>query len=226
MSLKKLFLSHLIDGDTPTYGNKNRFSIERSSSIDRGDVANSSHISMTVHIGTHIDMPYHFHQNGQKIDSYDAASWYFQRALLVEVMPKGPVIKDELIEVLESMVVDVKTDILIVKTGIEKERGNALFWSENPGFSPELYDYLLKKFPTLRVFGFDSISISALSQPLIGKEAHLRFLDPEHPILLLEDMHLSEVDDKSEIEDILISPIRIADCDGLPCTVFATVKEQ
>ncbi len=225
MSFRKLFLSHILDKDTPTYGNRNYFGIEKKSSIDQGDVANDSFMSTTVHIGTHIDMPYHFYQKGQTINAYDASFWYFQKPLLVEVTPRSLVIKDELIELLESKMVDPGTDLLIVKTGIEGERGNEMFWNKNPGFSPELYDYLVMKFPKLRVLGFDSISVSSFSERMIGREAHLKFLNPDHPILLLEDMHLSELSEKIEIHDVIISPLRIADSDGLPCTVFATVKD-
>lgn len=225
MSFKKLFLSHILDKNTPTYGNRSYFAIEKKSSIDRGDVANDSSINTTVHIGTHIDMPYHFYQNGQTINSYDASFWYFHKPLLIEITPRSLLIMDELIEVLESKVVDSETDFLIVKTGIEEERGNTIFWNKNPGFLPELYDYLIMKFPKLRVLGFDSISISSFSERMIGREAHLKFLNPDHPILLLEDMQLKEVNEKIEIFDVIISPLRIADSDGLPCTVFATVKD-
>lgn len=35
------------------------------------------------------------------------------------------------------------------------------FWNENYGFSPEIYDYIVKKFSKVRVLGFDSISVSS-----------------------------------------------------------------
>ena len=68
---KRLYLSYLLDKNTPTYGNRNQFICEKKSDIAKGDVANDSSINTTVHIGTHIDMPYHFFENGQTIAYFD-----------------------------------------------------------------------------------------------------------------------------------------------------------
>jgi arylformamidase len=43
-------------------------SIERFSSIDRGDPANVSSVSMSLHTGTHIDAPLHYLPDGASID--------------------------------------------------------------------------------------------------------------------------------------------------------------
>ena len=50
-----------------------------------------------------------------------------------------------------------------------------------------------------------------------GRKAHKTFLNPEKPILLLEDMDLRDI---STLNKIIVAPLRIANCDGLPCTVF------
>lgn len=47
---KVIFLSHILDENTPTYGNRNKFIIEKKSDISKGDVANDSTINTTVHI--------------------------------------------------------------------------------------------------------------------------------------------------------------------------------
>ena len=59
---------------------------------------------------------------------------------------------------------------------------------------------------------------------MIGREAHKAFLDPKSPILLLEDMDLREITERSIIQKLTIAPLRIAKCDGLPCTVIAEIK--
>ncbi len=48
---KLIYLSYILDGNTPTYGDRNRFKIDKKSSIKRGDIANDSFLSTTVHIG-------------------------------------------------------------------------------------------------------------------------------------------------------------------------------
>jgi len=41
--------------------------------------------------------------------------------------------------------------------------------------------------------------------------------------LLLEDMDLRELTKESKITSLDIVPLRIAKCDGLPCTILAEV---
>jgi len=219
-----IYLSYLLDKDTPTYGNRNSFDILKKSNISKGDVANDSSISTTVHIGTHIDMPYHFYENGQSIESFNANFWVFKKILFFEIEPKNFIIKDELFEKLDA-IKDIAYEILIVKTGICFRRDKREFWAENYGFHPDIADYLRENFPNIRVIGFDSISVSSLTDRMLGREAHKRFLDPKNPILLLEDMDLRELNQNTTLKELIISPLRIAKCDGLPCTVFGTVDD-
>jgi len=213
------FLSYILNQHTPTYGNRNSFSIEKKSDISRGDIANDSFISTTVHVGTHIDMPYHFYQDGQTIKDFDDSFWLFEKILIIEIVPQCIIIKDELIKKLEN-VTNKECELLIVKTGICNIRDRDEFWSQNFGFHPTIYNYLIEKYPNLRVLGFDSISVSSFSNRLLGREAHKQFLNPEKPILLLEDMDLRAVNDKDVFEKIIIAPLRIEECDGLPCSVI------
>ncbi|WP_415397881.1 cyclase family protein [Sulfurimonas sp. CS5] len=223
--MKKIWLSYIINKNTPLYGGRSEnFNIYKTSSMDNGDLANDTRIETTVHIGTHIDMPYHFHNNGQTIDDYDIDFWFFNKPLFIEIRPKNFIIKDEVIELLENQ----KTkdyDILIVKTGICNFRSEDKFWEKNYGFSPALYDYLRTNFPSIRIMGFDSISISSWQDRDLGKVAHKAFLNPEKPILILEDMDLSNIRVDTNLKEILISPLRIDNCDGLPCTVFGVIDE-
>lgn len=214
-----IFLSYILDINTPTYGDRNKFLIQKKSDISKGDVANDTSISTTVHIGTHIDMPYHFYENGQTIEEFPADFWIFDNILFLDIKPNSLIINDEIVNKLKN-IQDIGYEILIVKTGICHNRESENFWSENFGFSPNLYSYLVVNFPNIRVFGFDSISVSSFQERMIGREAHKRFLNPKQPILLLEDMDLRYVDENTELNKIIIAPLRISNCDGLPCTVI------
>ena len=214
-----IYLSYMLDKNTPTYGNRNRFIVEKKSDISQGDIANDTSIMTTVHIGTHIDMPYHFYDDGQTVEDFDTDFWLFTQTLFIEIQQDAPIIKEKLIEELNK-IEDISYDILIVKTGLCYEREQEKFWKNNYGFHPDVYDYLVEKFPDIRVIGFDCISVSSWSDRMLGREAHKRFLNPKKPILLLEDMDLREVNKKIVLEKILVAPMRIAQCDGLPCSVF------
>jgi kynurenine formamidase len=224
---KIIYLSYTLNRNTPTYGDRNRFKIEKKSSIKRGDIANDSFISTTVHIGTHIDMPYHFFEDGETIEDFPANFWNFSsgEVLFIELEEiKNLVIEDELIKELEKIEDKLNYKLLLVKTGACYIRDKREFWERNFGFSPEVAEYLRENFPNIRIFGFDSISVSSFQNRQVGREAHRAFLDPKAPILLLEDIDLREIDRETNFYSITIAPLRIEKCDGLPCTIFAEIN--
>lgn len=217
---KKRYLSHILDNHTPTYGNRNKFNSVKKSDISNGDIANNTTIETTVHIGTHIDMPYHFFDDGQTIEDFSADFFCFKNILFLEIKPKELIIKDELLNELEKIQNKNTYELLIVKTDICYKRGSQEFWESNYGFDPSIAEYLRINFLNIRVIGFDSISVSSFQNRMIGRKAHRAFLNPKSPILLLEDMDLTKVDKNTKFIQITIAPLRIAKSDGLPCTVI------
>jgi arylformamidase len=221
---KLTYLSYILDENTPTYGNRNEFICEKKSDISNGDVANDSSINTTVHIGTHIDMPYHFFEDGQTIEDFDINYFRFVNILFVDMTPENIIVKDDLITILKEKLDKNKYDMLVVKTGICNKRDKKEFWETNYGFDPSIADYLRAEFPNIRVIGFDSVSVSSFSNRMLGRESHKAFLNPNKPILLLEDMDLIHLSNKSNITKLDIVPLRISKCDGLPCTIIAEVN--
>lgn len=213
------FLSHILDSGTPSYGARNKFNIRKKSSIEEGDIANDSYIETTVHMGTHIDMPYHFYEKGQTIEDFPEEFWVFNNVLFIDIEPLDFIIKDELIEKLQ-VLNDERIELIIVRTGIGNKRSDSDFAIKNYGFHPDIYDYIIENFPSVRVFGFDSISVSSFTNRELGRKAHKKFLNPKNPVLLLEDMNLEDMDEVTNIKQIIIAPMRIAKSDGLPCTVI------
>ena len=220
---KLMYLSHVLDENTPTYGNRNKFVCEKKSDISKGDIANDSSINSTVHIGTHVDMPYHFFEDGQTIEDFDIDYFRFNNVLFIDMIPDDLIVKDDLITLLKKQANKDSYDILIVKTGICHKRNSKDFWQTNYGFDLSIAEYLRLNFPNIRVIGFDSISVSSFTNRMLGREFHKAFLNPKQPILLLEDMDLTNLNKDSKILKLEIAPLRIAKCDGLPCTIIAEV---
>ena len=76
--MQSIFLSYHINFETPAYcGEKNAFLIENISSIRNGDKTNNTKISFNSHLGTHIDFPLHFYENGKSLNDYPASYWVF-----------------------------------------------------------------------------------------------------------------------------------------------------
>jgi len=115
-----ILLSHIFDQDTPSYGNRDRFSIEGISEISKGATANSTKWSFsTNHLGTHIDMPKHFFEKGQTLTDVPIDFWCSDKVQLIDV----PCLDAKLIELDHiNEIINLETEILLIRTGYEKFR--------------------------------------------------------------------------------------------------------
>lgn len=209
--MKSIFLSYYINENTPTYGGEaNLISIESIRSIKKGDNSNNSRISFPSHIGTHIDFPFHFSSEGKKCDDYPASFWVFNKVGFLNCSIENISFEIEII--------DTDIEILIIRTGFGECRGGEDYWKSQPVIPADLAFVLRKRFPYLRVFGFDMISLTSKLDRMEGKLAHINFLI-ENEILILEDMKLTEITTTMP-NRVIISPLQVAGLDGTPCTVF------
>lgn len=211
------FLSHTLSSDSPVYaGNaQNGLGIELCSSIEKGDASNSAKYSLHGHLGTHIDCPRHFIRTGKTVDDYPPGFWFCNHISLIEV-PSAPglLIAPEHI----SKPLDPASEILLIRTGHEQCRDESKYWKEGPGVHASLAPWLREMCPQMRFIGFDFISLSSYLEREHGRVAHREFLGGEHPILIIEDMHLSELSQAPGT--VLVSPLRVLGADGVPVTVF------
>ena len=209
--MKISFLSYFIDNHTPVYGGyEDQIKITKKSSIDNGDTANSLNIFLNNHIGTHIDFPFHFSNNGKKSSDYDASFWVFNKIGFIEC---------DVLE-LPKKIKNLPTDIelLIFKSGFGKNRNDDIYWKSQPVIPSSFAKLLKNQFPELRVFGFDMISLTSKLDRDEGKKAHLAFLI-DNDILILEDMNLEEL--YITPNKVIVSPLQLGDADGSPCTVIS-----
>jgi arylformamidase len=215
-----IYLSHYLNDKTPRYaGNTADLVIEPASCICNGDSANSVKISFKNHISTHIDFPKHFDDQGKVLNDYSPSDFFFKNPQLLDL----PVAPAHLISVddLDGKI-KLDTDILIIKTGFEKERENESYWNNNPGVNLEVGLWLRQKYPNIRAIGFDFISLSSFKHRMVGRQAHKEFLSQEFdggPIWIIEDMKLSEL--TKQPNEIMVIPFLIDQADGGPVTVIA-----
>jgi kynurenine formamidase len=214
---KYVFLSHIIDELTPTYGSRHNFISEETSRIVNGDSSNGSKwIFSTNHLGTHIDVPKHFYEDGDDIIQYDAASWIFHNVKVLDVTCyESKIINHEVVS--QQLPEDI--ELLLIRTGYEKYRGGDKYWNDNPGLSPDLAEHLRSNYKKLRAIGFDFISLTSWKNKEIGKIAHKQFLLNSNPIFVIEDMALSVLD--RNVASVIVSPLRIRNANGSPVTVIA-----
>lgn len=221
-----IWLSHKIDENTPLYGGRKGFTSEHQKAIKRGDNANTSKWQLPNHIGTHIDFPYHFYQDGQTSDDFPPDFWIFddKHIQIVEVdLPEN----DLLIKPEHILNDNIKFDaeLLLLKTGFDKYRNEEKYWNSNPGLSIEFSDWMKQHFKKLRVLGVDTISISSWQHRDIGRKVHRKLLDPKKPVLIIEDMDLSKVTNGTIFKMTYVAPLLIRKSNGSPCTILAEVEK-
>lgn len=88
-------VSVAIHNDMATWPDDPRVWVKRTASIEDGAPANSSHVSMSAHTGTHLDAPYHFIEDGEAIDRMPL-SVSLGRAHVVQVDGLDPIEPDAL----------------------------------------------------------------------------------------------------------------------------------
>lgn len=218
-SMESLFLSHFLTEETPGYGGSTGVKIRHVSKIVDGASSNSQEWTLNNHIGTHIDLPAHFDDKGQRMHTFQSSDWVFNNPYLLTINPKA----GEILVLNEAFnSIPLTCDFLILKTGFQKHRGESLYWENNPGFSPELAEWLRKERPQLKCLGFDFISITSYSNRPLGRLAHKAFLgvnEQTNPLRVIEDMKLDEI--ATTPKQVIVAPILIKDADGGQVTVIA-----
>jgi len=220
-----IFLSYKIDSNTPIYGGKTSFLSNKETSIKNGDSANTQKWNMQNHLGTHIDFPYHFYENGQTSDFFPPEFWIINSEK-IQVLEFNLIEKKYLIEPENFVKDEFNSDaqFLILKTGFGKYRSQEKFWKYNPGISVETTDWIIKNFKKIKIIGIDSISISSWQHREIGRKVHKKLLNPKNPILIIEDMDLTKINRDTIFKRVIIAPLIVSKSDGGPCTILAEVK--
>ena len=213
-----IWLSHTLSVETPVYGGGQGLVINPTSSISQGDNANTSSWSLPNHIGTHVDSPLHFFDDGMAVSDYSPEFWLFQNVQIMDI----PCDNNQLIYPSDIVTpIDSKTELLLIRTGFENYRTESRYWQNNPGLHSELGKWIRSSFPNIRAVGIDTISISSRRHRAEGRIAHRAFLntkDEGHPLILVEDMSLIKV--SHYLTTVVIAPLLVKGSDGAPCTVI------
>jgi len=217
-------LSHNIDSNTPTYGNRDKFVLKEKSEISKGASANSSEWNFTTnHLGTHVDAPRHFFEKGLTLTDFPDDFWYSNRVQLIDIPCRKAklIVKDDFNNIHN---INEDTEIVLIRTGYEEFRNNDKYWNDNPGLSPNLGDWFKMYRPNVKFVGFDFISLSSWKYRSEGKIAHQRFLNNfnTNPILIIEDMSLKEL--TMNPKNILIVPVFVTKSNGSPVTIVANLN--
>jgi arylformamidase len=204
-----VWISHELNRNTPAYGNGESLMILPEKQISAGNSCNSVKLSFSNHLGTHVDVPYHFIESGKKISDYSIDQWIFNKPKLVSINIKPAEI----------------ITLSMLKPSLSLIDDADLYWENSPAFSDDIALYLKENFPSILAIGFDTISLSSFyyreQNRELGRRAHRAFLS--QGIRIFEDMHLLNLPNNRQIKKIIAMPLRFENADGSPCTMFAKI---
>lgn len=177
--------------------------VERALSIDGGDGANVSRLTMGVHTGTHIDGSLHFYDDGNGVDALPLDAM-LGRCEVVEIAEPGDAIGPA---ELAAAGIPAGAERALMKTP------NSRLW-ELPEFTHDFVRLDGAGAAWVRERGIRLIGIDYLS---IGDhDAHLDLLG--NGIVALEGLDLRAIDPGPY--ELLCLPIKLTDTDGAPARVL------
>ena len=219
-----VWLSHVLNADTPAYGGGASIVVSLEKQMAKGDSCNTSVIQMPCHVGSHVDAPRHFVANGRTIDAYPPEEWIFSQPLVLEVSAStGSQLLSS--DDFEKRAIKVSNrseiDFLFLRTGFSAKRKLKEYWEKGPGLSHDFSRQICCLFPGLKALGMDFISVSSLAYRDEGRRSHQYLLGKG--VRLFEDLTLEDLAENLRLLKVVALPLRIENSDGSPCTVMGQV---
>ncbi len=185
MNPKIFDISVPISIDLPVWPGDPGVEINLESAISRGSSVNISSTKLGLHTGTHIDAPFHFLQDGAKLDQIELER-LIGPVTVVEIEDSVGSISEQ---TLKGLNFTAWPERILFKTR------NSSFWQKKPHFFQKDFcalDLSAAKFlvgKSVKLVGIDYLSIAPFNDPL---SVHLELLSDE--IIILESINLEAIE--------------------------------
>jgi len=215
-------ISYPLSLQSPLYPGTPPFSCQNVKSLTKGDRANTSLLILSSHSGSHIDAPRHFCTGGKTTKEILGTQLDLSPVYCIDVaVGKDTPIRISDVQSIIGEIPDAQG--LLIRTGMFRFRTTdpEKYCSGHPWVHPELPEYLKCSCPKLQLFGTDTISISNPLYRDDGRVCHRAFLCGDSPVMLAEDLDLSDPSLTSAPLEVVIHPLIVDDLDGVPVLAFA-----
>ncbi|HHT9126342.1 MAG TPA: cyclase family protein [Candidatus Brocadiia bacterium] len=199
-------ISVTISDKLPVWPGDPAVSIKRRLSIEKGDSYNISELSLSTHTGTHIDAPYHFEQNGLKVDELPL-DVLIGRARVFAFAVK------ERIDLPDVKALNLSgIERVIFKTINSRYWGFPDFKKDFVYITPMAAQFLVDC--GIRLVGIDYLSVEQYGSPTA--DVHHIFL--RKGVIIIEGLDLRIVEPGDY--ELIALPLKIKDGDGSPARVI------
>ncbi len=195
-------ITRLISENSIVYPGDTPFSREHISSCSKGDTCSVCKISMSNHLGTHMDFPSHFIPDGKTSSDFSLSDFI------------GP-----------AVVIEIPDDVSIITARHIPEdllEGDFVFFKTRNSYLTQFTENFVALDPTaatalcnkkIKIVGIDYLSVDPFHDPSFS--VHQILLNRE--ILIIENLFLKEVPPGRY--HARIYPLQISHIDGVPVTV-------
>lgn len=182
------------------------FEFKPAGRIAKGDTCNTSSISMSTHTGTHCDAPWHFEEEGKKLDEVNPEV-YFGTALLIDLswvdrieashLPREPL-----------------PPRVLFKTR------NSRFASDGP-FNEQFVALDVSAAERLVEDGVRMVGIDAPSIAPFGNSAPTHHVLLDRNVFVVEGLRLDGFNEG--VYEFIVLPMPLDGADGAPCRAFMRI---
>ena len=208
-------LTHLIEEDMPVWPGTPQPEIGQPMTLGE-DICTVQSIRFNCHLGTHLDAPSHFIEDGITVHQISLET-LIGKAIILDFTDKG---KNGLITREDLQRHQDRFDPgarVLIKTGWDKNFRPVSFYEEFPCLTLEAAEYLAYR--KIRLLGMDTPSPSPVEDP--GQAIHKTLLGAG--IVLLEAVKNLTLIHQDECELIVLPPL-FKNFSGAPCRVLAMVE--
>jgi arylformamidase len=198
-------ISLTIKPNTPVWPGDIPVWLQRAKKIEEGEEDNLSQMKMGVHTGTHLDAPYHFVNEGKKIDEIPLDTFYGT----CQVIQLGDEVDLITARELAKTSIDRNIPRILFKTRNSREwlQPNPVFKQDFVGISVDGAEMLVEM--GMKLVGLDYLSVAPYNS---GKPVHDVFL--QAGLVLLEGADLSRIDPGKY--QLICLPLKLDATEGSP----------
>ena len=208
MNNKYYDLTTAITLETIVFPGDPSFSVKSVTSIEEGSCFNLCQMSLSNHLGTHIDFPAHVIKNGKTSSDY-ALDYLVNDGQIIEVPEDQPTITPAFIEQAEIF----ENAIVFFKTKNSSLSKSGAFTKDYVYIEPNAAEVLLKK--KVKIVGIDYLSVDSYA----ATELPVHHVLLSREVLIVENLALHSIEPGQY--KIFIMPLNIPGMDGLPVRVIA-----
>jgi arylformamidase len=168
-----------------------------------GATVNVGAVRMSTHCGTHIDAPFHFDEDGQKVDELPLAT-FVGKAIVIHVRGRQNISRDDLSRDLQG------ATRLLIRTDAWSDPCS--FPEKIPVIDLDVPDWLRSQ--RIVLLGVDLPSVDALD----SKDLPVHHALARNQVTILESLNLRDVDEGAY--DLVAAPLRIVGADAAPVRAF------